>query len=523
MAEYFVDPLNGNDAAAGTIGAPWKLIPGQTGANAVVNGDTINVRNGTTTTLRVVPPQQNLVYRGYGLADNVLNINIPMPFVPWKTYPARIVRELGVHEGMWTINQGTINGSGIGNGGSTINVTLEDVQILGPSLVSTQNLIQIGTSASSGALTGFTLRRFDLAYSNNRGISIFGLNLTAEYGKIRYCQNDNVTLFATAGSTQRTGSVDTFRYVEFIEPNLASERAESGTEGDFVQNVPESGAYNASTIIEYCTGYKTTRAKQAFVFHNTSATSKVQVKFCKFYGGGATNILASHNAGLMEFSNLFFEFPTPTQLPLIRFDPSDSSPPAYAMATGSRLIIKNIVALGLTNGFYSSVRASGAYSFDGTITIKNNTALGTSYSTLNGASAISLWASDSSTTYGVNFILNLQNNLFGITGAPNIVMPTGTAGDVRFRVQNNSFTEESFAIGATTYDTLAAFQAAHASAVNNITGDPETTSEGYPNSTSPLIGAGINTGYIMDIKGKAFWNPPSIGAYEYERARVART
>jgi hypothetical protein len=42
-------------------------------------------------------------------------------------------------------------------------------------------------------------------------------------------------------------------------------------------------------------------------------------------------------------------------------------------------------------------------------------------------------------------------------------------------------------------------------------------------STSDLIGAGEFLGYKQDLKGNASWNPPSIGAIEYERPRISRT
>lgn len=39
---------------------------------------------------------------------------------------------------------------------------------------------------------------------------------------------------------------------------------------------------------------------------------------------------------------------------------------------------------------------------------------------------------------------------------------------------------------------------------------------------SPAIESGVFLGYMADLTGQPFWNPPSIGAYEYQRARTAR-
>lgn len=52
---------------------------------------------------------------------------------------------------------------------------------------------------------------------------------------------------------------------------------------------------------------------------------------------------------------------------------------------------------------------------------------------------------------------------------------------------------------------------------------PQISYNYVPLPDSSLIGAGIHTGYKVDIRGKQFYNPPSIGAYEYERPRIART
>lgn len=44
-----------------------------------------------------------------------------------------------------------------------------------------------------------------------------------------------------------------------------------------------------------------------------------------------------------------------------------------------------------------------------------------------------------------------------------------------------------------------------------------------PTSASPLIGAGVHVGYAVDATARVQrWNPPTIGAYEYQRARVSR-
>jgi hypothetical protein len=104
MAEYFVHPIEGNDANPGTELAPWKTIPGMAGANAVASGDIINVRNGTwVKNDRLILSGNNLTYRGYGLSDSPLRLKLPVfvTKVP-QLHEQVVVREPGVHEGYWT-------------------------------------------------------------------------------------------------------------------------------------------------------------------------------------------------------------------------------------------------------------------------------------------------------------------------------------------------------------------------------------------------------------------------------------
>lgn len=58
---------------------------------------------------------------------------------------------------------------------------------------------------------------------------------------------------------------------------------------------------------------------------------------------------------------------------------------------------------------------------------------------------------------------------------------------------------------------------------NTLTDSPDINGANQPNENSPVIGSGIHNGYRLDAKGNQFWNPPSMGAIEYERPRTART
>lgn len=62
----------------------------------------------------------------------------------------------------------------------------------------------------------------------------------------------------------------------------------------------------------------------------------------------------------------------------------------------------------------------------------------------------------------------------------------------------------------------------HTLDASDITADPEIDANGHPQDGSPMIAAGVHTGYRRDGRGNAVWNPPTIGAFEFQRARTSR-
>lgn len=57
---------------------------------------------------------------------------------------------------------------------------------------------------------------------------------------------------------------------------------------------------------------------------------------------------------------------------------------------------------------------------------------------------------------------------------------------------------------------------------NSITTNPLINFNGSLQNNSPAIGAGVFNDYFRDVLRKQFYNPPSIGAIEYERPRISR-
>jgi hypothetical protein len=124
----------------------------------------------------------------------------------------------------------------------------------------------------------------------------------------------------------------------------------------------------------------------------------------------------------------------------------------------------------------------------------------------------------------VDFNTLLECSLYGID-------ITATADEANNTVRNNAFTASigtavsvrnaGGAWSNENYNAFHGFAAAsgHTLGANDVTADSLLASDGRPLSGSPLIGAGLHTGYGADFDGVQRFNPPTIGAYEAPRAR----
>lgn len=511
MAERWYHYYDGSDANDGlSPEAPRKLIPGQVGATTVSAGDIINVRNGVDFSGggRITPTQDNLLYRGYGMADNALTIQVPVRGAPWRNRSIRCVREAGVHEGMWFFDGSAIDADGSINTGAKNGVVIEDLQLRG-SQIGSRNGITL--SNSGGNADGFTLRRFEIVGAAGRGITGNTKNLLIEYGRISHTKDDNIGLVSWAANGYRLGSKDVLRYLELIEPNRITEGApDMGSAGDHLHLQPADGKWEGSLDADFIRCYKTTDSKQALVSHATHANSVLRFRHWSVGGGGDSQFLVGHIGGRMEFTDIYADNWSTEAMPLFRFDAADVSPPVWAMNTGSVLRIRNVLSKGTTPSFYRSVYAASAHSFDGLIEIDNCTILGTNRdgSTL---ALFELWSASDLGSFGANFQLRVRNNASDIAGKPQIKIPAAMANDARFQFVGNRFAAGTYQAGATEYPDLATFQAAHSAATGNLDTDPQITAAGIPMSGSPLLTQGADLGPRRDIRG--FQGRKFIGAY----------
>lgn len=521
MATYYVDPENGNDANNGTAEAtPWRLIPGQTGANAVSANDIINIKNGTTSTGgAIATTASGLTYRGYGVASNVLWIRVPGKN-PAEVVHMKIVRSAGTHEGMWKLYVPDLSSAiGFSVGNSHSNVVVEDMHIINNS--SSGALVRIGSTTQDNANGGFTMRRCFIEGSGNTGIQCYKFNPTIEYVKVKNSLDDNIKITSTATNSDRSGSTDIIRYVDLTFPNYnyLGQPSTLGGGGDFIQGVPTSGTgvylgkINFSYIYgEKGVGYPGIAAKQGILIRdgqNGAVLDHVHMKGRD--PGTQIGILLGSVRGPTIIKNIYMS--GYNELQAIRVNPNDVIG-GQTLHTGATLTIKNVVV----NGQYGSCFFScGDAELDGTINIENCTVLGTPLSLYSFDADVSLQGTGA--TFGANFKLNLRNNIFNTTWVK-LRMPTGTANDADYVVKTNWFKpNNSFYIGSTEYTSVSTFQSAHNAATGNIDSalDINLSSLVPTSSTSAQVGTGTHTEYTSDIQGVARYNPPCIGAYELIR------
>lgn len=513
---WFVDPDNGLTTNNGlSDSTPWKLIPGQTGASAqtgygVVAGDTINVKNGTTSTLQLQPPANNLTYRGYGLASNVLSLVLPAKD-PTRTRVVRVVRERGAHEGMWTLNGAGLGTSALDVQNARTGVTIEDVQVLGDTSGSS-NAVTLGTSAA-GTQSGITMRRFEIRGAGGKGFSCYKINPTLEWFKISGTVDDCWTIAATATNLYRAGSVDTVRYFELVEPNVNASGVLVGDSGDGWQTLHASGRFESALTVSDWTLTKTNDIKQGFLLCDGIGGATVR----RFNIRGtptsqATGLLTCLRGNVTIEDGYWSEGCLNNAVVRLR---SSETALAKLQATGTTLTLRRLVvnSPGGMNHLFDAAELTETLEMDGALVIEDCTTVGPVAGGLSYGAVVPLQGGN--TTYGTNFVLTMRENCFDSSGTQ-VRLPSGTAGNANYAVARNRISGVSY-IGATSYASTSAFEAAHNAATGNIAGDPLLKDGGIPGIGSPALTSGNR--HRRDIRGNN--GRSHIGAYSAPLSRGA--
>lgn len=504
MATYYVDPEQGNDANNGTsTSTPWRLIPGQTGANAVTAGDTINVKNGTRSSNgRIIFTANDLTYRGYGLASNILKLKLP------AKNPSNIViqttcREVGVHEGMWTLYEPTETNTII-TFSTRSGCVVEDVEVIAP-----QSSTAISMGFSTSTAIGVTLRRSKVVGAAATGIGAYSRQVLIEDCEVGYTLDDAITIGASVENGYRTGYADIVRRVSVLEPGMD----ETAAIGDALQTFASSSRFESSLLIEDFYVYKPNAVKQAIVISDVLGGFLLQRFHFSSTDRGHAQILFSGIGSTAVVRDGYIEKGCAANA-VVRYAGSQG------IETGATLTIQNIVVNAPQNsGFFTWGGSENVATVDGVVTITNCTLLGTNTQNLSFSGGISSHPG-ANITIGANASIVAKNNCIISTGQPLYRLPTGGANNAKWLIQNNATNGGTFAIGSTSYTTLTSFEAAHSAATNNIDSDPLLSSIFRPKVNSPLIETGVFTKYETDLEGVQRNNPPSIGAYEYIAERA---
>lgn len=505
---WYVDPDDGLTTNNGlSAETPWKLIPGQSGASGqtgygVVAGDVVNVKNGSVTALQIVPPANNITYRGYGLADNVLVLTLPVRNNPASTRLARITRATGLHEGMWSI-EGCASSSCIDTSVRS-GVVFEDVRIVGNS---NQTSRVVALAASSQNSTGCVLRRFAIYDAPKAAISAYCVGITLEQGLIYYPAEDGILIGAATANSSRAGGSDVLRQLMIVEPGWNS------AVGDAVQTIPNSGSYLSALLLSDIYVRKANATKQAMLLSDATGGFTLERFHFSSTDSGHCQIGIETLKGALTVRDGYVKEGGADNA-LVRFVTSSGT----AAATGSLLRIKNVIHDAETSaGFFTAASLSLAGSADGAIEIENCTSMAANDQGLSYSGAVS-FAPGALLTWGVNATASVKNCNLSTPGGYAVRLPSGVANDADWSVSGNCVRGGSFSIGASDYASVAVFEAAHSAATLNTEEDPMVTDQGAPLPGSPLLTQGADLGYRRDIRG--FQSRRHIGAYGAAQLRA---
>lgn len=499
MAQYWVDPENGDDGNAGTLAAPWKLIPGQTGANTVAANDIINVKNGATTSLRFAIPANGLTYRGYGVADNVLTLTLPAVGNPQNLVTHRVVREAGVHEGMWTLDATGIPDFSVVQFGTRTNCVLEDLNIINADATTTA----ISCGATSNSQVGATIRRCAVRGSAGRGITQYRPSTLIEDTLVEDTVSDGITFGTSEVQLDHAGYTTTYRRLSLINNGY------SPTElGDAIQMSPSTNGFAGTFNIERVFVQRNNPVKQGIMLG--TFTVGISITDSHFDGQAVGHIQIGMWAPLagasITIDRNFFKVAETNTNAIVRF--VDGAFGAGATVT----ITRNVVLAPLNAGLFTW-GSSGA-DVAGDVVIRNNIIIG---ELLSGFSFSASVSAQTTATIEATASMTVENNAFVGVNYAAVRLPAGGLNSAQWVVRGNvaDSTASAWAVGPATSETLyataTAFEAAHSHAAGNGDGPALVTETGRPLPGSPLLTSGADLGYVRDIEGKQ--SRKHIGAY----------
>ncbi len=502
MAEYFVK-MTGSDGADGlTELTAWKTVPGISGANAVVSGDIINIEDGYEIHgLQLSLPANNLTYRVFGKSTGkFLSLKLPVfvTKVP-QLFEQKIVREPGVHEGYWILHAGGITAFGTLTYGSRTGCVVEDLQILD----SVNNSAAISIGSSTQAQIGATLRRCQVINAK-QGVANYRPNTLIEYCLFENTSDDGVVVATSATQSFHAGNFNTIRYNNFINNGYDTATAI----GDAFQ-LNNSSGYQGTLSVHNNYIYKPSGVKQGFMLADLAYRVYIYNNYFDGVETGSTQIgLKDILSGTKVYvQNNYWTQVKTNGNPLVRLVGGVTEINSELYITGNFVDIPN------NSGLFSWGSESAAPA--GAVFIRNNRVRGIAHNGLSWSAVIALQTAG---TIGASASATIENNLLEGASPVAFRLPTGGLNDSRWVFRNNlvdgAFNFAAVGTYAQTVYTKITFEAGHSTA----TGNKEESA-----TQAALEAAGYFYGWATDMNGKAFYNPPSIGCYEYERPRTSRS
>lgn len=532
---------------------------------------------GSASTDRIAPIT-GVTYRGYGYdLASILEFDQPVMFDPARTYKRRVGSGLWKLNGFSC--GATFQAMLLGTSGRT-NVTIEDMWIDGAGAGAISQVDIGSAATASGGLTIRRSRFSNAPKVAIQNIvsaaSATAAALLMEDCLIEKAGED-LLKFNSQSPNFMLGK-HTFLRVALVSPNwnstLGSERPLSetyqtipGGNGDCIQVQATSGRFDGATLFDGLYARKEGGGKQFMVMHD--AVNGWTVRNFHIDGGGTKMVAIGPLRGKVLFENGFFdETSVKTEATLFRCNPIDptdgtganapitntaldtlyghSGTPGvnavYNVWLGTAQVrIRNVMAAGSTGAMFLTLwepQSTGPnYRIGCPVIVENCTSLPMNVSswttgTIGGAltggfdvqgvgGQIACWASrmvfDGDTAANA-FSLTVRNNAFLKTGIAAIRQPNSTLNDTRFKYRNNAFgtTPALWIQNVTAYTGIAALQAAHNQALNNLEG-ATVNEDGTLPVGSALLTSGFDSGWVRDIQGKQ--GRKFIGAYGPARLR----
>lgn len=484
MATYYVNSSAANDNGAGTVGDPWKYIPGMASANVghtLSSADIVEIVNGSVFTEQLTTTATNVTYRGRGIGGTSITVKTQDSIPAGSTYTEHTyVRSAGTHEGSWqldlTASPERTNGADeyclwVQHSGCTF----EDFEIIGgdaDQVSGNAHNVYLEPDATNTTFNRFLIiggtctyttdgggnRTYGTGASNGgRGIYSDAGGLTLFQGAVRYSASDCFTIRGRLTGGFVPDLTCHVSYCEFHEPNRGWFDAPLvNRQGDPIQMNPstegtETGSCPVNLLLEHCYIWKTATIKQGLVLQGANGPVIVRYNLFEGIDGGACSILSNLIRDEVTITQNYFKNPA-TLLAVVRITVPDQwntteDPVEMCAAAGTFTFSDNIISGNsgpmfqcFTNNNSTGVPTTATLTWEGALVITGNKYLseetGPGETTggnatgllMHGTTNVLKWLTTASVTISDNEFWSYELNDGGVSHIPTFILPPYTFG-----------------------------------------------------------------------------------------------